>query len=70
MKFWIVGPTASGKTAFSIALSKALNLPIVNCDSRQFWRGLKGITCSPTITEMSEAKHLLFDELNADEKPN
>ncbi len=70
MKFWIVGPTASGKTAFSIMLSKALGLSIVNGDSRQFWKNLKLITCSPTVSEISEAKHLLFDELNSDEKPN
>ena len=70
MKFWIVGPTASGKTAFSIMLSNALGLPIVNCDSRQFWRDLKNITCSPSEIEMSKARHLLFDELSMNERPN
>lgn len=70
MKFWIVGPTASGKTAFSIMLSKCIGLPIVNCDSRQFWKDLKHITCSPTNEEANQAMHLLFDELDSNEKPN
>ena len=34
----IAGPTASGKTAFSIDLAKALNTVIVSADSRQFYK--------------------------------
>ena len=34
----IAGPTASGKTALSIALAKELDAEIVSCDSMQVYR--------------------------------
>ncbi|MBO7618779.1 MAG: hypothetical protein J6T22_16460 [Bacteroidales bacterium] len=34
----IAGPTASGKTAFSIELAQALNTVILSADSRQFYK--------------------------------
>lgn len=69
-QIWIVGPTASGKTNLSIKLSKIIDFPIINCDSRQFWKDIKLITCSPTEEEIKAAPHLLFNILKADEKPD
>jgi len=34
----VAGPTASGKTAHSLELAKALNTEIISFDSRQFYR--------------------------------
>ncbi len=36
----ILGPTASGKTAFAAALAKELNAEIISADSRQLYRGM------------------------------
>ena len=37
---FIVGPTASGKTALSVALAQRLDAEIVSCDSMQLYRGM------------------------------
>jgi tRNA dimethylallyltransferase len=66
----VIGPTASGKTKLAIHLSRKLGLPIVNCDTRQFWKRIQKISCSPTLDERSQAPHLLFNVLEDDEKPS
>ena len=66
----VIGPTASGKTKLSIAFAQKLNLPIVNCDTRQFWKNLRKISCSPTKEEIQSAEHLLFNCLENDERPS
>lgn len=65
----IVGPTASGKTAFSIQLAKELlslgkTSEIVNADSRQFYRGLDVGTAKITQKEMEEVPHHLLSVLS------
>lgn len=66
----IIGPTASGKTKLSIFISQSTGLPIVNCDTRQFWKNLQKISCSPTEEEKSSAPHMLFNCLSDEEKPS
>jgi tRNA dimethylallyltransferase len=36
----VLGPTASGKTAFAVALANELNAEIISADSRQVYRGM------------------------------
>ena len=36
----IIGPTASGKTSFAVALADELNTEIISADSRQISRGM------------------------------
>ena len=36
----IIGPTASGKTSFAVALADELNTEIISADSRQIYRGM------------------------------
>ena len=43
----IVGPTAIGKTAHSIALAQALQCEILSCDSRQFYKEMSIGTAVP-----------------------
>jgi len=45
----IVGPTASGKTALSIALAKKFNGEIISADSRQIYREMDIGTAKPPI---------------------
>ena len=53
----IAGPTASGKTALSIALAKELNGEIVSCDSMQVYKRMDIGTAKPTLEEMDGIPH-------------
>jgi len=53
----ISGPTAVGKTKFSIDLAKILNCNIISCDSRQFYKELSIGTAVPSKKELKAVKH-------------
>ena len=53
----IAGPTASGKTALSIALAKELGGEIVSCDSMQVYKRMNIGTAKPTVEEMENIPH-------------
>ena len=53
----IAGPTASGKTALSIALAKELDVEVVSCDSMQVYKGMNIGTAKPTTEEMEGIPH-------------
>jgi tRNA dimethylallyltransferase len=57
----ILGPTASGKTALSLALAGKFDGEVVNCDSVAMYREFDLGTAKPTASERSEAPHHLFD---------
>ena len=53
----IVGPTAIGKTALSIALAQHFKCEIISCDSRQFFKEMTIGTAVPNKDELAAAKH-------------
>ena len=53
----IVGPTAIGKTALSIAMAKHYQTEIISADSRQFYKEMSIGTAAPTLAELSAAPH-------------
>lgn len=57
------GPTASGKTAFSVQLAKRLGGEIVCADSMQIYKGLDVGTAKATKEEMEGVPHHLMDFL-------
>ena len=57
----IVGPTAGGKTALSVALAKRAGGEVVCCDSMQIYRGMDIGTAKPTKEEMQGVPHHLLD---------
>lgn len=57
----IVGPTASGKSAFAIQLARALYGEIVSADSRYLYRELEIGVAKPTAFELAAAKHHLVN---------
>lgn len=57
----IAGPTASGKTALSIAMAKQLDGEIVSCDSMQIYKGMDIGTAKPTKEEMDGIPHHMLD---------
>lgn len=57
----IVGPTAAGKTAVSLSVAETLGAEIVNCDSRQVYRGMDVGTAKPTASERARIPHRGLD---------
>ena len=53
----IVGPTAIGKTALSIALAQHFKCEIISCDSRQFFKEMTIGTAVPNQEELHAATH-------------
>jgi len=53
----IIGPTAIGKTALSIAFAQHFNCEIISCDSRQFFKEMKIGTAVPSDEELASAIH-------------
>ena len=52
----LLGPTAVGKTELALQIAEKLGSPILNCDSRQIYRGMEIGTAAPT-TELQRIKH-------------
>jgi tRNA dimethylallyltransferase len=57
----VVGPTAAGKSALSIALAHALRGEVVNADSMQLYRGMDIGTAKQTEDERAGVPHHLLD---------
>lgn len=57
----IVGPTAGGKTALSVALAKRAGGEVISCDSMQIYRGMDIGTAKSTEEEMRGVPHHLLD---------
>jgi tRNA dimethylallyltransferase len=59
--FFLVGPTASGKTALSLVLAKVLKADIISCDSMQVYRGMDILTSKPSVRERGRIRHYCMD---------
>jgi tRNA dimethylallyltransferase len=57
----VMGPTASGKTALSLALASKFRGEIVNCDSVAMFREFEIGTAKPTAAERAQAPHHLLE---------
>lgn len=63
----IVGPTASGKTAFGVRLAKEFNGEIISADSRQVYRGLD-LGTGKDLDEYDGVPYHLIDIVDPEEK--
>ena len=57
----VLGPTASGKTALSVALAERFHGEIVNCDSVALYREFDIGTAKPSAAERARVPHHLLD---------
>src|SRR5579872_4197593 len=57
----VLGPTASGKTALSLALTERFHGEVVNCDSVALYRHFEIGTAKPTASQRARAPHHLLD---------
>ena len=53
----ILGATGVGKTELSLRVAEHYGCPILNCDSRQVFRGIPVGTAAPTAEEQARVKH-------------
>ena len=57
----IVGPTASGKSAYAVKLARKIGGEVISADSRQVYRGLNIGTGKITRREMKGVPHHMID---------
>ena len=65
---FILGPTAVGKTFFSVKLAKALDGEIISADSVQIYKGLDVGSAKVTPEEMQGVVHYAIDILEPEEE--
>lgn len=61
---FIMGPTASGKTALAMALRQRLPVELISVDSALIYRGMDIGTAKPGPQELAQAPHRLIDILD------
>ncbi|HSM61947.1 MAG TPA: tRNA (adenosine(37)-N6)-dimethylallyltransferase MiaA [Longimicrobiales bacterium] len=64
----LVGPTASGKTALSLALAEAIGGEVVSMDSRQVYRGMDIGTAKATPADRARVPHHGLDLVEPGER--
>ena len=68
--YFVVGPTAIGKSTLAIKLAREFNGHIINADSMQVYKNLNVLTARPSIEETKEIKHHLYGHVNGKERYN
>ena len=61
MVYFLIGPTASGKTELSIKLAKELNAEIISCDSMCVYKDMDILTSKPSAVIRKKIRHHLID---------
>lgn len=64
---FLMGPTASGKTALAVKLAQALDAEIISVDSALVFKGMDIGTAKPTMAERGGIRHHLIDILDPSE---
>lgn len=52
-----MGPTAVGKTDYSISLAQEYGSPVISCDSRQIYKEMRIGTAAPDDRQLAAVKH-------------
>ena len=58
----ILGPTAVGKTDYSIEKALEYGSPVISCDSRQFYREMRIGTAVPTEEQRARVRHYFIQD--------
>ena len=62
--FFVVGPTAVGKTALAIELAEQFDAEIVNADAFQIYRDLDVLTAKPDAESQHRVRHHLLSQIS------
>ena len=65
--FFIVGPTAVGKTSLAIELAEQFDAEIINADAFQIYRGLDILTAKPDSEVQRKVRHHLLSQVSLGE---
>jgi len=65
--YFLLGPTASGKSSVGLHLAQMMDAEIVSVDSMQVYRGMDIGTAKPTVEELKQVRHHLIDVVEASE---
>jgi tRNA dimethylallyltransferase len=68
--FFIVGPTATGKSELAADVARDMDAEIVSADAFQFYRGLDLLTAKPDISTLAKAPHHLIGTIPLREEMN
>ena len=58
----LLGPTAVGKTDYSISLAEKYGSPIISCDSRQLYRQMSIGTAVPSAEQLGRVRHYFIQD--------
>jgi len=68
--FFIVGPTATGKSEIAAEIASQLNAEIINADAFQVYRGLDRLTATPEKATLEKVPHHLLSAVSPSEEMN
>jgi tRNA dimethylallyltransferase len=68
--FFIVGPTATGKSELAADVAHEVSAEIVSADAFQIYRGLNFLTAKPDAATFAKAPHHLIGPMPIDEEMN
>lgn len=68
--FFIVGPTATGKSEISADVAQEVGAEIVSADAFQIYRGLDLLSAKPDVPTIAKAPHHLLDKMPLSENMN
>ena len=60
----LLGPTAVGKTDYSLSLAQQYGSPIISCDSRQIYREMRIGTAVPSAEQLAVVKHYFIQTVS------
>jgi tRNA dimethylallyltransferase len=68
--FFIVGPTATGKSELAADVAQEIGAEIISADAFQLYRGLDLLTAKPDAATIAKAPHHLIDRVPLQEEMN
>jgi tRNA dimethylallyltransferase len=68
--FFIVGPTATGKSELGADVAREVNAEIVSADAFQIYRGLDLLTAKPDRSTLAKVPHYLIGTMSLSEEMN
>jgi tRNA dimethylallyltransferase len=68
--FFIVGPTATGKSELAADVAREMDAEIVSADAFQIYRGLDLLTARPDMSTLAKATHNLIGTIPLNEEMN
>ena len=63
----ILGPTAVGKTDFSVRKALEYGSPVISCDSRQIYKGMSIGTAVPSKSQLAAVRHYFIQTIPIDQ---